>query len=74
MHDYRINSYIMQNAITNISTSPSLEGFFFVISLPPVIPTTVGIIQAAIIGVFVGMEVNLYLLNGAVVSQELRIE
>ena len=56
------------------NTSPSLEGFFFVISLPPVIPTTVGIIQAAIIGVFVGMEVNLYLLNGAVVSQELRIE
>ena len=34
----------------------------------------VGIIRAIIIGIFVGMEVNLYLLNGAVVSQELRIE
>ena len=31
-----------------------------------------GIIRAAIIGIFVGMEVNLYLLDGAVVSQELR--
>ena len=31
-----------------------------------------GIIRAIIIGIFVGMGVNLYLLDGAVVSQELR--
>ena len=31
-----------------------------------------GIIRAIIIGIFVGMKVNLYLLDSAVVSQELR--
>ena len=31
-----------------------------------------GIIRAAIIGVLVGIEVNLYLLDGAAISQEMR--
>ena len=31
-----------------------------------------GIIRAAIIGVFVGIEVNLYLLDGAAISSEMR--
>lgn len=31
-----------------------------------------GIVRAIVIGVFVGVEVNLYLLDGATVSQEMR--